>query len=345
MKNETITILDVAELAGVAPGTVSRVIHNTGYIKVETRTKIEKALAELNYIPNRAGRTLKTTRTGMIMLAIPDTANAIYVGMIEAVQECASKYNYSMVLFYTNGTLKGELRAVRMLREHLVDGLFLVHFSYDAELLKAINACNTPVVLCGMCNNNWSSIKNKRFSTISIDVYHGINAITTEMIHQGHQRIAYLAGEPGIDVYLQRFNAYHNALSEHGLTYDEKLVFWKDYTKKHGRETAKSVFAMKDRPTAMVASNDLQALGFWEQCRDSGMVIPEDISLSGMDDLEEMNMLHLTSIKMMESKVGQAGADILMEQLSKKNSSIVRDIRYIPELVLRNSIIPHKTIE
>ncbi|MDD3212893.1 MAG: LacI family DNA-binding transcriptional regulator [Eubacteriales bacterium] len=343
MKNETVTILDVARHAGVAPGTVSRVIHNTGYIKADTRKKIEKALLELNYIPNRAGRTLKTTRTGMIMLAIPDTANAIYVGMIEAVQEYASTYDYSMVLFYTNGTLEGELRAVRMLREHLVDGLFLIHFSYEQELLDAINACNAPVVLCGMCNTNWASMQDRRFSTISIDVYHGIHAMTTEMIRQGHQRIAYLAGEPGIDVYLQRFNAYRNALSEHGLPYDEKLVFWKNYTKNHGRETARTILVMEDRPTAMVASNDLQALGFWEQCRDSGVVVPDDISLSGMDNLDEMNMLHLSSVRMMEGKVGRAGAEILMEQLSDKNSSTVQDIRFIPELVLRSSIIPLRT--
>jgi LacI family transcriptional regulator len=338
VKNDVVTILDVAERAGVSQGTVSRSIHNIGYIKAETRTKIEEAVVELNYIPNHAGRTLKTTRTGMIMLAIPDTANAIYVGMIEAVQECASKYNYSMVLFYTNGTLKGELRAVRMLREHLVDGLFLIHFSYDTELLNAINANNAPVVLCGMCNNNWAILKKKRFSTISIDVYHGIKAITNEMIIQGHKRIAYLAGEPGIDVYLQRFNAYRSALSEHGLPYDEKLVFWKDYTKKHGRETAKAIFAMKDKPTAMVASNDLQALGFWEQCRDSGMDIPEVISLSGMDNLEEMSMLHLTSIQMKECQIGQAGAEILMEQLTKRVGPSIQDIRYLPELVLRKSI-------
>lgn len=339
MKNDTITILDVAERAGVAPGTVSRVIHNTGYIKADTRKKIEKALAELNYIPNRAGRTLKTTRTGMIMLAIPDTANAIYVGMTEAVQEYASKYDYSMVLFYTNGTLKGELRAVRMLREHLVDGLFLIHFSYEEELLNAINACNAPVVLCGMCNTNWASLHNRRFSTISIDVYHGIHAMTTEMIRQGHRRIAYLAGEPGIDVYLQRYNAYRNALSENGLPYDENLVFWKDYSKNNGRETARTILAMRDKPTAMVASNDLQALGFWEQCRDSGVVVPDDISLSGMDNLDEMNMLHLSSVRMMEDRVGKAGAEILMEQLSADSASTVRDIRFMPELVLRSSII------
>lgn len=339
MKGDTVTILDVAKRAGVAPGTVSRVIHNTGYIKNETRARIEKALKELNYVPNRAGRTLKTTRTGLIMLAIPDTSNAIYVGMIEAVQEYVDSYGYSMVLFYTGGKLKGELKAVRMLREHLVDGLFLVHFSYNDELRAAIDGCNSPVVLCGMCNNLWANANGRRFSTISIDVYQGIYAVTSEMIRNGHRKIAYLAGEKGTNVYLQRYEAYKKALKDHGIAYDKKLVFWHNYTKNHGREAANAILAMKKRPTAMVASNDLQALGFWEGCRDHGIAIPGDMALSGMDDLDEMNLLHLTSILMMEGKVGAAAAEILMRRLHEKHVPPV-DISFQPELVLRASTGP-----
>lgn len=336
MKGDTVTILDVAERAGVAPGTVSRFIHNSGYIKKETRLRIEEALKELNYVPNRAGRTLKTTRTGLIMLAIPDTANAIYVGMIEAVQEYVDSFGYSMVLFYTGGKLKGELKAVRMLREHLVDGLFLVHFSYSDELRQAIDGCNSPVVLCGMCNNLWANAGDHRFSTISIDVYQGIYRATLEMIRIGHRKIAYLAGEKGTNVYLQRFEAYRKALNDNGITYDKKLVFWHDYTKSHGRETAKAILAMKDRPTAMVASNDLQALGFWEECRDHGLIIPGEMALSGMDNLEEMNMLHLTSIVMKEGCVGAAAAKILMKHLHEKDAQPV-DISFQPELAARAS--------
>ncbi|MDR0362074.1 MAG: LacI family transcriptional regulator [Planctomycetota bacterium] len=336
MKGDTVTILDVAKRAGVAPGTVSRVIHNTGYIKDATRTKIEKALNELNYVPNRAGRTLKTTRTGLIMLAIPDTSNAIYVGMIEAVQEYVDNFGYSMVLFYTGGKVKGELKAVRMLREHLVDGLFLIHFSYSAELRAAIDGCNSPVVLCGMCNNLWANAKGRRFSTISIDVFHGIYTATAGMIRAGHRKIAYLAGEKGTNVYLQRFQAYRKALRDHGIPYDGRLVFWHNYMKNHGREAASAVLAMKKRPTAMVASNDLQALGFWEECRDHGLAIPGNMALSGMDNLDEMNMLHLTSIIMMEDRIGASGAEILMRQLREKNAPPV-DLSFRPELVPRAS--------
>lgn len=337
MNDHIITILDVAERAGVAPGTVSRVIHNTGYIKAETRKKIEEALTSLNYIPNRAGRTLKTTRTGLIMLAIPDTANAIYVGMIQAVQEYADQFDYSMVLYYTNGKLEGELKAVRMLREHLVDGLFLVHFSYCDELRSAIESCNAPVILCGMCNHLWADGKDRSFSTISIDVYYAIHAITSEIIRRGHKRIAFLAGEAGIPVYLQRYVAYCDVLKSNGFPIDERFVFWADYTKKNGRRAAVELMAMENPPTAIVASNDLQALGFWEKCRDLGYTIPGDISLSGLDNLDEMKMLRLTSIRMKEEDVGMAGAEMLMKQLKSSSHVASVDLLFTPELVLRAS--------
>ncbi|MEG0493894.1 MAG: LacI family DNA-binding transcriptional regulator [Clostridia bacterium] len=337
MKDQVITITDVAQRAGVAPGTVSRVIHNTGYIKAETRKKIEAALSELNYIPNRAGRTLKTTRTGLIMLAIPDTANAIYFGMIEGVQKYAGEHGYSMVLFYTGGKQEGELRAVRMLREHLVDGLFLVHFMYSDALYNAIEDCNAPVVLCGMCNHLWADGKDKSFSTISIDVYAGIHAMTQEMIRKGHTHIAYLAGEADIAVYGQRYQAFCTALNAHGLTCDEGCIFWSDYTKKNGKRAAEVIHLMANPPTAMIASNDLQALGFWERCQDLGISIPASIALSGMDNLDEMQMLHLSSIRMMEDQVGREGAEILINQLTSHDHVPSRDACFQTELVLRAS--------
>lgn len=339
MRAQEITILDVAKKAGVAPGTVSRALSNTGYMKDETRRKVAEAVKELNYIPNRTGRTLKTTRTGLIMLAIPDTANNIYVGMIEAVHECAMQYGCSMVLFFTNGLLEGELNAVRMLQEHLVDGLFLINFSYTDELRRTIDNCSSPVALCGMCNSLWAEEEKKTFSTISIDVYEGVYAMTCEMIRRGHRRIAYLAGILGFEVYLQRYRAFCNALSDHGLRVREEDVFWQDYTKKNGYRAAEVLCAREQRPDAMVASNDLQALGFWEGCRDLGVTIPGDMALSGLDNLDEMRMLHLSSIRMMEDKVGTAGAEIILRQLEKgKKLAPCCDLRFTPQMVLRKSM-------
>lgn len=338
MANRKITIWDVAEKAGVAPGTVSRTLNNIGYIKEETRLKVMDAIKELDYIPNRAGRTLKTTRTGLIMLAIPDTANAIYVGMIEAVNDCAKKRRHSMVLYYTEGKLEGELKAVRMLQENLVDGLFLVNFSYSDELRKEIERCDSPIVLCGMCNNPWRKDEKKTFGTLSIDVYKGIYSSTQEMIRNGHKKIAYLAGEYGTIVYKQRYDAYCQALRDHGIEYNEDYVFWENYTQEHGYEAGKKIYLMKDRPTAMVASNDLQAVGFWKACKDYHIDVPKDIALYGMDNLEITQMLDISSIQMQEGMVGEAGANLILDYLENKGGNIGKsDLYFRPTLIQRRS--------
>lgn len=328
-----ITIRDVAEKAGVSLGTVSRSIHNRGYIKKETREKIQQAIDELNYIPNRAGRTLKTTKTGLVMLAIPDTANAIYVGMIEAMHNVVQENDMSLVLYYTNGTQKGELNAVRMVREHLVDGLFLVNFHYGDELWKSIAGCRAPVVLCGMCNSIWAK-DDTPFSTVSIDVYSGIYAATKKMVERGHKCIAYLGGIKDLPVYNQRFKAYRTALSDNGISYNENIVFWNDYTKQHGVDAGRQIVGMSNRPTAIIASNDLQAIGAWTAVREAGLLLPGDMEICGMDNLEEMQMLSLPSIKMREQEVGKIGGEMIVQQLL--SGAVHKHVTFTPELIWRD---------
>lgn len=337
MEKKKVTVLDVAKKAGVSPGTVSRTLNNIGYIKEETREKILDVVKEMNYIPNRAGRALKTTKTGLIVLAIPDTSNAIYFGMIEAVNECAKKRGWSMVLYYTEGKLEGELKAVRMLQENLVDGLFLINFSYADDLRAAIDSCYpAPIVLCGMCNSLWAHNKENTFDTVSIDVYKGIYDSTTHFIKKGHKRIGYLAGESGTTVYAQRYDAFCQALRDNGIEYRDEYVFWRDYTEKNGYEAAKKVFFMAERPTAIVASNDLQAIGFWKACKDYRIKVPQEIELCGMDNLDTCDIIQMSSIRMWEDAVGKAGAEMVLDRLEGAESEQHRDVVFRPTLILRD---------
>lgn len=340
MKNDGIkkvTVYDVAKRAGVAPGTVSRVINNKGYMKDETRQQILNVIEEMQYIPNRAGRALKTTRTGLVLLAIPDTANTIYVGMITAVNKTVKQKGYSMVLYYTEGTLEGELKAVRMLRENLVDGLFLINFSYSDELRNSIDNCYAPIVLCGMCNGLWADNTNNNFDTISIDVYRGIYDSMTHLIKQGHKEIAYLAGVKNTNVYQQRFDAYCAALRDYGLKYHEEYVFWGDYTEENGYSAGKKIILMDNRPTAVCASNDLQAIGFWKACRDSGVAVPREIALCGMDNLKECEIVEMSSINMCESDVGKTGAEIILQRMNQTKKSPAQSIKFFPSLIIRKT--------
>ncbi len=336
-KNKKITVYDVAKAAGVAPGTVSRTINNSGYVKEETRKKILKVVKQMQYIPNRTGIALKTTKTGLILLAIPDMSNGIFIGMIEAVNKLAKENNASMVLYYTEGKLEGELKAVRMLQENQVDGLFLINFSYSDQLHDELKRCTSPIILCGMCNSLWGNDEDNNFDTISIDVYNGIYDSTAHLIKQGHKKIGYLAGVKDLVVYQQRFNAFKQALKDYNISYNKEYVFWLNYYEENGYCAGREISLMDNRPTAICASNDLQAIGLWRACRDYGINVPEELSISGMDNLEMSSIINLTSMKMWEYEVGQAGASLLFKRLNNKCEQKSKNILFKPSLVIRES--------
>lgn len=329
------SINDVARLAGVSVGTVSHALNSVGYVKKETKEKILKAAEQLNYVPNRAGRILKTRQTRLIMLAIPDTSNEIYFGMIEGVHREIKKYGYSLMLYYTDGEMEEELAAVRLLQERVIDGLVLVHFSYDPSIIREIEKTANPTVLIGMCNHLWAGA-NHRFDTISIDVYKGIYDAVSHLVKMGHRKIGYLAGQKDVEVYRQRFEAYKDALADFGIQFREDYVSWNDYSEMGGYNSARILYQLADRPTAICASNDQQAVGCWEAVRDLGGTVPGSIALTGLDNLKLSKILGITSLDMKESLMGTEAAKLLLKRISDSNAGF-QDIYFRPEMNIRES--------
>lgn len=336
-KSKKITIYDVAKFAGVSPGTVSRTMNDIGYIKNDTRDKVMEAVKKLNYIPNVAGRTLKTTKSRMIGFAIPDTSNPIYFRMIESTLEVAKQNGYSLLLFYTNGEEIEELKAVRILQENTVDALFLVHFSYSEELRRAIDYCSQPITLCSMSSHLWAGENGKRgFDTVSIDVFSAIYQSTTYLINSGHKNIVYLAGRKNFEVYEERYRAFQKAMTDNDLPVDEKKIFWYGWDEIAGYEAGRHYIQSKDLPTAVCASNDLQAIGFYKACKEAGIKIPGDIELIGLDNLEYTELLDICSIDMKEAEIGRRATELLFLRMNEGFSRFEpQDVRMTPRLVLR----------
>lgn len=337
-----VTLSQVAKLVGVSTGTASRALNSVGYVSKSTREKVLRVAKELDYVPNRAGLTLKTTKTNLVMLAIPDTSNEVYFGMIESFYTTLKQNNYSTVLYYTNGQYEEEMKALYFLKERAIDGLFLVHFSYEQNMFDEIARIPAPVVLCGMCNHLWAT-GEVIFDTISIDVYKGIYDMVCHLIQMGHKKIGFLAGRKGIEVYRQRYEAYKAALQDYNIPYREEYVMWNDYTEIGGYNSGRKLFQMSDRPSAICATNDLQAIGCWKAVRDLGGNIPNDIVLTGLDNINITDVLSITSVNMKESCVGEEAAKLLLQRLNQKgNDDTYQNLYFRPELVIRGSSLSLK---
>ncbi len=331
------TIYDVAKRVGVSPSTVSRAMSSNGYCDEATRKLIQKAANELNYVPDHSAKILRTKKTERIIFAIPDICNPFYFDMINGANSVLEKYGYLMILFYTKHSIKEELKAIQNLKERIADGMIMVSFNFCEKNIKAINSTNAPVVL----TNKYESPNGEdKFDYVYIDTYLGIKQATEHLLKQGHQRIAYIGGDMKEQTGHERYIGYRDAILNAGLRVDSSLVFESNYTESGGYLCGKEILLLKDRPTAVVASNDLMAIGFMNTCEENNIKVPDDIAVVGMDDTELARRVtpKLTSVAMMQEAIGINAAQILMDQLSGQSQEKKR-IKLFPRLVVRESSV------
>lgn len=340
-KNESVTIYDIAKAAGVAPGTVSRTLNNIGYIKDETRQKIEKVVKELKFTPNRAARTLKTKKTGLVLLAIPDTDNPFYVDLIKAVQEVLKYNGYSLVLYYTEGKAQEEIKALSMQHENFADGMILVNFTITPAHYKEIDRVNSPLVLSGISAFDLGGREEERFDYVGVDTEKGMYLAVKHMLQQGHVDIGYIGGVRDISVFEERYRGYCNALVDGGLTVREELVFWRNYTEASGYEAGRHFAGLDKKPTAVCAANDMLAMGAMRAFEEYGVRIPSDISLAGMDNIDMGARLKpkLTSVSIAQSEIGRTAAELVVKRLKGEETGLSRRIIFEPRLVVRESSV------
>jgi LacI family transcriptional regulator len=348
-KNSTLskpTIYDIAKAAGVSPGTVSRALNNVGYIKYETRKKIETVIKQFDYIPNRAARSLKTKRTGLIMLAIPDTDNPFYVDMIKAVQDVVKANDNSMVLYYTEGKKNDEIKALKMLHENFADALIMVNFYFTKEYRKEIDKIKCPVVLSGISVSDLGGGEDDRFDYVGVDCRKGIYLSTMHLIGQGHINIGYIAGIKELNTFMERCEGYREAFMDSGIKIREELIYWENYNESSGYKAGKYFLGLKNRPSAICAANDMMAMGALRAMEDSSIKVPEDMSVVGMDNNNISGRLKpgLSSVSIAQSEIGRTAAELIFKRLKGEENGISKKIIFEPRLIVRESSIIKKVI-
>lgn len=331
------TIYHIAEKVGVSPSTVSRALSGRGYCSSKTKNRVLAAAKELNYAPDNSARMLKMRQTKKIIFAVPDICNPFYFDMINGINQVIERYGYLMILIYTKHSLREELHAIRNLKEKVADGMIMVSFDFREENIKAINTLQEPVVLT---NQYISPDGRDRFDYVYVDTYAGIKQAAEHLITQGMRRIAYMGGSLGEQTGYQRFCGFRDAMEEAGLPLVDDFVAESDYTENGGYLKAKSWLNRSDRPEAVVAANDLMAIGVMKACEEAGLSIPEDVAIIGMDNLDLASRVHpkLTSVSLKQEEIGRKAAELLMDRL-QGNPRPRREVKLQPELVVRSSSV------
>jgi LacI family transcriptional regulator len=331
-----VSIYDIAKEAGVSATTVSRVLHN-GSCSVKTRVKVERAIGKLGYIPDARASSLKTRTTQSIGVIVPDIANPIYPVAIKAMYNLARSRGYHLIIGNTYERTDEEIDILQMLSRERVAGVILgvckcgdetICNPYIEDMMRA----GVKVVFCGRLRNGLD------VDEITVDNVKGSFKAVKYLLRIGRKRIAFISGEKKLYASQGRFAGYQQALESAGITQDESLIRFDDWTRQSGYRMMESLL-QHDRPDAVFCGNDLLAIGAIEAIGDAGLSVPDDIAVVGFDDIELASLVRpkLTTIVQPQERIGEIACSLLLDRIEGLQTGSSKEIMLDPDLVIRES--------
>jgi LacI family transcriptional regulator len=330
-----VTLRDVARAAGVHPGTVSRALNpaTEALVNEDTVRRVRAAAARLGYRPNPMARGLKTNRSYTVGVLVPDIQNPLFPPIIRGIDDRLAAAGYTPLIANTENDPQRERQDFEALRARQVDGFITATARLDHELLDAVAASGAPLVLVNR------RVEDGGLPSAVADDREGARQAVAHLVALGHRRIAHLAGPQEISTGRGRLEGFEAAMAHAGLEVDPALVrFARAFTEPEGARVCEELLAGDVGFTAVVAGNDLLALGCYDVLERRGMRCPQDLSVVGFNDMPFADRFHppLTTVHIPHYELGAAAADLLLERLADPATS-PRDVELQTRLVVRGS--------
>ncbi len=331
----TVTIYDVAREANVSMATVSRVVNNNPNVKPQTRKKVFEAIDRLGYRPNAVARGLASKKTTTVGVVIPDISNSIFAEVARGIEDIANMYHYNIILCNADKRKEKEIRVINTLLEKQVDGLLFMGGAVTEDHILAFNTSSVPVVLCA------TSEDNESYPSVDIDHETAAYDAVQHLLTEGHRSIAMISGplEDPMNGFA-RYRGYKKALEEAGLQVEESMVRIGNYRYESGIDVTKYFLQLKDRPTAIFSANDEMAIGAIHCAQDSGIQVPEELSVISVDNARMASMVRpqLTTVAQPMYDIGAVSMRLLTKLMNKENVQNQRVI--LPhEIIHRQSVV------
>jgi LacI family transcriptional regulator len=326
------SLKDVARLAGVSTATVSRALNLPAQLDPETLQRVREAIKRLRYVPHGAARALRSQRSRMIGAVVPSFDYALYARTTSALQTELDAHGYALVMAAHHYDLGTELRVTSQLLEHDIDAFVFVGLDHDPELLALLSEMNRPYVL------TWGVDASGMHPSIGFDNRAATFAVANYILDLGHRRVGLItAPHEGNDRARERSAGVRMALAARGFSLADGYDQRGPISLASGAALMKRLLALPQRPTAVIATNDVFAVGAMMACREAGLRIPQDMSITGVDntDLGATQMPGLTSVRTPIVEIGRAAARQLIGRL--KGESVERAQLLPFELVIRGS--------
>jgi len=326
---------DVARLAGVSTATVSRALNLPTQVDPDTLERVRDAIDKLRYVPHGAARALRSRRSQMVGAVVPSFDYALYARTTSALQAVLDAAGYAMVLAEHHYNLEREVRITEQLVSHGVDAFVFVGTHHDPALFALLAGHGKPYVL------TWGVDPMRRHPSVGFDNRAATFAMTQHLLHLGHRRFGLLSAPvAGNDRATERGAGVRAALAQAGIALDEADARYGPIDLKAAAGMMHELLARRPRPTAVVATNDVFAVGAMLACREAGVRVPDEISITGVDntDLGATQTPPLTSIRTPIVEVGRAAGEEVIARLEGLAGEPVRTLPF--EIVVRGSTAP-----
>lgn len=332
-------IKDVASEAGVSTATVSHVVNNTRFVSDETREKVLRAIERCDYYPNAHARSLASGRSSTLGLLISDISNPFFPELVKSIEMVAFEKGYEVILSNTDYNEERTLNNVRRFIERKVAGVALMTSELDPGLIRELARQHVPVVFLdigspGVCMSN-----------IVVDYETGIGEAISHLVWLGHRKIAYIGGPNRLRSAAKRLEAFRDSIAYHlpeSLPLD---IYESDFRLEGGRRVAREMLGSTTLPTAIIAANDMMALGVMQELRERGLHVPDDISIVGFDDIAFTSLCHpqLTTVRLPRTELGRKAVEALMAIIEHPERQGV-EINIPTYFVLRDSTAPPRGV-
>jgi LacI family transcriptional regulator len=307
-------IRDVARRAKVSTATVSRTVNQVASVDAQLAKRVWKAIEELGYYPNRQARALVSGRSRVFGLIVSEITNPFFPEIVQTFETLAVEQHYEILLTSTIHDPKRMELAVRRMIESRVDGVAILTFGMEDELLEHLRFRNLPLVFVDV------GPKAPRVSNIRVDYADGIRQAVQHLAALRHDQIGFITGPLRLRSAIARRTAFLESMHEIGLPVNPDFVVEGDHRLEGGKKALQQLAELRDRPTALLCSNDMTAIGVMRAAFELGIKVPQELSVVGFDDIRMAEFMTppLTTIQMSQSELARLAFEALLKEVKRE---------------------------
>ncbi|MFD6026265.1 LacI family DNA-binding transcriptional regulator [Streptomyces griseoluteus] len=311
------TMADVARSAGVSVATVSHVLNGTRPVRPHTRQAVLDAVEALGYTPNSLARSLVTSRTRSIGLAVSAISNPYFTEILQGVEAAALEAGYSLLIADPHDDPEHELKVVQLLHERRVDGMIVAPSAEPGNLVAYLRRQSVPTVLLDRVLEP-AGHGQAPFDQVCAENSGPMAELVTHLASLGHRRIGLVAGLPGLSTTSERIAGYRQGLAAAGLDADDELVVSGSSEARGAERATAALLALPGAPTALVTANNAMTIGALRVLRERGLGVPGDIALACFDDFAWADLFapRLTAIAQPSREMGARAVRVLLDRLA-----------------------------